>query len=216
LWFLGHKHLGAEDGISFNLKLRRDGCLTLDVALGPCTHDTTMRKVVICYIILSHVFLQATSPAYLHEVSRFRRAAAAAWDQSTAALFRGRAASAAGSSNVTLELPRSGVYASTYFLGVIQQHMELEKQPGNTTSEAAAALYSTSSTKLIAYMSATDLMQGGGWAARAAFFSFLLAPRYLLSAPGAKFWREVDMFHLAGADLPAVGLYNRSEVVVNP
>jgi hypothetical protein len=172
-----------------------------------------MRKGVICYIILSHVFLQATSPEYRYEVSRFTRAAAAAWDQGVAALYKGRPASAAGSANATVQLPRSGVYASSYLLRVIQQHMDLEKQPGNTTSEAAAAaLYSTSSTKLIAYLSGTDLMQGGGWAARAAFFSFLLAPRYMLSISGAKFWREVDMFRLAGGDLPAVGLYNRSEV----
>lgn len=175
-----------------------------------------MRKVVICYIILSHVFLQATSPEYRHEVFRFTRAAAAAWDQATAALYQGRTASAAGSTNATVQLPRSGVYASSHLLGVIQQHMDLVKQPGNSTSDAAAAaLYSTSSTKLIAYMSATDLMQGGGWAARAAFFSFLLAPRYMLSVSGAKFWREVDMFRLAGGDLPAVGLYNRSEVGVS-
>jgi hypothetical protein len=127
-------------------------------------------------------------------------------------------ASASSSRNATAaaaaQLPKSGVYASTDLLRVVQQQMlwATPQVTGSNASAAAPAVYSTRDNRLIAYLSATDLLQGEGWKARAAFFVFLLAPRYVLTSTGGKFAPELQLLDLASKDLPAVGLLQRSEV----
>lgn len=87
--------------------------------------------------------------------------------------------------------------------------MTLEgSKSGNDTQES---WYSTA-RPLVAYMTATDVIHGEGWRARAAFFMFLLAPRYLLVSSGGRYVPEYNLLYLASADLPAVGLLSTSEV----
>lgn len=170
-----------------------------------------MKSLVFGYLVLTHVLLYASSPYYRHEVSRAFKAGSRAWE-TTAGALTGRGSNAT-EANVAASLPKSGVYASTELLQVIQEHMTLQgsKAAGNSST----AVYS-SGDQLLAYMTATDVLHGEGWKARSAFFVFLLAPRYILTALGglfgSKFVPELNLFHLASAELPAVGLLRRSEV----
>lgn len=98
--------------------------------------------------------------------------------------------------------PRSGLYSSTDLLHSLQQHMLLNTSQGLYTA-----------TDLVAYMSASDVIKGQGWPARATLFMQLMAPRYtLLPARNAVLEPHMKMFSLAAADLPAVGPVAKTEV----
>lgn len=166
-----------------------------------------MKRVVFGYLISNHLLLYASSPQYRFEISRAVRSArclGGCLGSSSSTIF------ATGDSqtdtNVSVALPRSGVYASIELLHDIQQHMTLS---GNGSSQQE---YTTGDDKLIAYLSATDVIEGSGWKARQAFFMFLLAPRYIITASGGRWTPELNLLHSASRDLPAVGLLSRSEV----
>lgn len=193
---LSRKHNGCvEQRISW----KRDRSATLITGMAG------LQSLMIGYLALTHALLYASSPYYRHEVSR--------------ALHGIKTAVVAHSSRSNdAKLPKSGVYASTDLLRVVQQQMLWGDQhshsgPGANASAAVPALvYSTRHNRLIAYLSATDVLHGEGWKARAAFFVFLLAPRYVLTSTGGKFAPEIQLLDLASKDLPAVGLLQRSEV----
>ena len=165
--------------------------------------ESAMKRVVFGYLISTHLLLYASSPQYRFEISRAVRSARCLGSSSSSTIF------ATGDSqtdtNVSVALPRSGVYASIELLHDIQQHMTLS---GNGSSQQEY----TTGGQLIAYLSATDVIEGSGWKARQAFFMFLLAPRYILTASGGRWTPELNLLHLASGDLPAVGLLSRSEV----
>lgn len=175
-----------------------------------------MKSLVLGYLALTHVLLYASSPYYRHEVSRALIAGRKACRRAAAAYqgaYHGRGSNQTAA-DTAAALPKSGVYASTDLLHVIQAHMSLEGgKADNSTSTSATAGYSSGPDSLIAYMSASDILLGEGWKARSALFVFMMAPRYILTTR-SRFARELDLFHLARGDLPAVGLFNRSEVGV--
>jgi hypothetical protein len=166
--------------------------------------ESAIKRVVFGYLISTHLLLYASSPQYRFEISRAVRSAARCLGSSSSTIF------ATGDSqtdtNVSVALPRSGVYASIELLHDIQQHMTLS---GNGSSQQE---YTTGDDKLIAYLSATDVIEGSGWKARQALFMFLLAPRYILTASGGRWTPELNLLQLASGDLPAVGLLSRSDV----
>jgi hypothetical protein len=167
--------------------------------------DSAMKRVVFGYLISTHLLLYGSSPQYRFEISRAVRSAARCLGSSSSSTFLATGDSQTGG-NVSIALPKSGVYASIELLHDIQQHMTLS---GNGSSQQE---YTTGDDKLIAYLSATDVIEGSGWKARQAFFMFLLAPRYILTASGGRWTPELNLLHLASRDLPAVGLLSRSEV----
>lgn len=66
---------------------------------------------------------------------------------------------------------------------------------------------------LLAYTSASDVIKGQGWPARATLFMQLMAPRYtLLPGRNAVLEPNMQLFSLAAADLPAVGPVALAEV----
>ena len=164
-----------------------------------------MKRVVFGYLISTHLLLYASSPQYRFEISRAVRSARCLGSSSSTLNATGDGQTG---SNVSVALPRSGVYASIELLHDIQQHMTLS---GNGSSQQE---YTTGDGKLIAYLSATDVIEGSGWKARQAFFMFLLAPRYILTASGGRWTPELNLLRSASRDLPAVGLLSRSEVRV--
>lgn len=122
----------------------------------------------------------------------------------------------------TWGVPQTGIYRSTALLQAVQQHM----RPTNTTttstsnpttstriSSTSISSHSYTAPPLVAYMSASDVLQGQGWKARATLFVALLAPRYTLlplAHPSLK--PQLRLLRLAAADLPAVGRLAGSEV----
>lgn len=98
--------------------------------------------------------------------------------------------------------PRSGLYRSTDLLESVQSSMAFN---------ASTGLYVANG--LVAYMSATDAIQGQGWKARATLFVQLMAPRYtLLPFVHRSLQPQLKLLRLAAADLPAVGRLAGSEV----
>lgn len=110
-----------------------------------------VKWLVLGYVLCTHVLLHTTSPPYRHEVVRVLQALTdipAAWQQQLSVL-KGQQLQPA--------VAKSGVYASSDLLHSLQQHMRPQGKPQNTSG---SSMYSTSSTNLIAYMSATDVLAG--------------------------------------------------------
>lgn len=198
----------------------------------------SVRSVVLAYLVATHVLLLATSPCYRYEVGRGLKSLRSKWSK---ALWGTQPEGFCGTSWDYVELPESGVYASTELLNAIQRTMQLsghhpvvstykEHNPSSSSNSSEAATSRMTardnrhglqsdgvyvSHNLVAYMSATDVFQGQGWKARSAFFVFLLAPRYVLAAARGRFTPELDLLNLASADLPAVVQWDSSPVSGN-